>query len=59
MSGEGEGEMRKVVSMNLRFVCPSAHNPFSIFTDSYARAGFLELEILEKFHSICVLWVVF
>ena len=59
MSGEGEREVWKVVCVNLRFVCASAHDPFSIFTDSYARASFLELEVLEKLHSICVLRIVF
>lgn len=32
----------------------STHDPFAIFTRSYARARFLELEILQQFYSVCV-----
>jgi len=59
VSGEREGEVRKVMSMNLRLICASTHNPFTIFADPDASACLLEFEILEKLDSICVLRVVF
>lgn len=59
MSGEGKGEVRKVMCMNLRLICAGTHNPFSIFTDANASAGFFEFEVLEKLDSICVLGIVF
>jgi hypothetical protein len=59
VSGEREGEVRKVMGMNLRLICASTHNPFTIFADPDASACFFEFEILEKLDSICVLGVVF
>lgn len=59
VSGEGEGEMREVVGVDLRFVCSSTHHPLPIITDSYTRAGFFEFEILEKLDAIGVLGIIF
>ena len=59
VSGEGEGEVRKVMGMNLGLVCARTHDPFAIFADPDASTCFFEFEILEKLDSICVLGVVF
>lgn len=38
--------------MYLRLVCAGAHDPVAILADAYTLTGFLELEVLEQFHSI-------
>lgn len=35
-----------------------AHNPLAVFADTNAVTGFLELEVLQQFNTISVLWII-
>ena len=44
--------------MDLWFVSAGAHDPFAIFADPDAGAGFFEFEVLEQLDSVCILRIV-
>jgi hypothetical protein len=44
--------------MYLRFVSASAHDPFSIVTNTYAGTGFFELKVLQQLDTIRIFGIV-
>jgi hypothetical protein len=58
MSCKRERQMREIVCMNLRLVCPRAHHPFSVIAHSYAVASFFKLEVLQELDSIGVFGII-
>lgn len=52
MAGEGQGEVRKVMDVDLRLVGARGHDPVAILADTDTLAGFFKVKVLEELDAI-------
>jgi hypothetical protein len=59
VTGEGEGEVRQVVGVDLRLVGARRHDPVAVLADTDALAGLLKAKVLQQLDAVGKLRVVF
>ena len=52
MARKGQGQVGKVVDVDLGLVCAGAHDPIAIVADAHALAGLLKLKVLQQVDAV-------